>query len=182
MGTPTEKVLLLAKFEFAESGKVLACPQGHGPVKVKGKGDRYTASFELEGCQNCPRRNECPVVPGKRHFYLRYDRKAVRLAKRRAQEETPEFRDRYRFRAGIEGTISAYDARTGVKQLRVRGLEAVRFCATLKATGINIFRAAVVQRALTEAPETLAGENPGLGHAILFFKELLGTIRSSFYE
>ena len=176
MGTPTEKVLLLAKFEFAESGKVLACPQGHGPVKVKGKGDRYTASFELEGCQNCPRRNECPVVPGKRHFYLRYDRKAVRLAKRRAQEETPEFRDRYRFRAGIEGTISAYDARTGVKQLRVRGLEAVRFCATLKATGINIFRAAVVQRALTEAPETLAGENPGLGHAILFFKELWGTL------
>jgi hypothetical protein len=38
------------------------------------------------------------------------------------------------FRAGIEGTISAYDARTGVKWLRVRGFEAVRFCATLKAT------------------------------------------------
>ncbi len=176
MGSPTEKVLLLAKFEFAESGKVSACPQGHGPVKVKCKGDRYTASFDLEGCQNCPRRNECPVVPGKRHFYLRYDRKAVRLAKRRAHEETPEFRDRYRFRAGIEGTISAYDARTGVKRLRVRGLEAVRFCATLKATGVNIFRAAVVRKALTEAPETLAGENPGLCHAILFFKELWGTL------
>jgi hypothetical protein len=176
MGSPTEKVLLLAKFEFAESGKVLACPQGHGPVKVKCKGDRYTASFDLEDCQNCPRRNECPVVPGKRHFYLRYDRKAVRLAKRRAHEETPEFRDRYRFRAGIEGTISAYDARTGVKQLRVRGLEAVRFCATLKATGINIFRATVVRRALMEAPEALAGENPGLCHAILFFKELCGTL------
>ena len=172
MGSPTEKVLLLAKFEFAESGKVLACPQGHGPVKVKCKGDRYTASFDLEGCQNCPRRNECPVVPGKRHFYLRYDRKAVRLAKRRAHEETPEFRDRYRFRAGIEGTISAYDARTGVKQLRVRGLEAVRFCATLKATGVNIFRAAVVRKALMEAPDALAGENPGLCHVIFFFKEL----------
>jgi len=176
MGSPTEKVLLLAKFEFAESGKVLACPQGHGPVKVKCKGDRYTASFDLEGCQNCPRRNECPVVPGKRHFYLRYDRKAVRLAKRRAHEETPEFRDRYRFRAGIEGTISAYDARTGVKQLRVRGLEAVRFCATLKATGVNIFRAAVVRKALMEAPDALAGENPGLCHAIFFFKELCGIL------
>ena len=176
MGSPAEKVLLLTEFEFAESGKVLACPQGHGPVKVKCKGDRYTASFGLEGCQNCPRRNECPVVPGKRHFYLRYDRKAVRLAKRRAYEKTPEFRDRYRFRAGVEGTISAYNARTGVKQLRVRGLEAVRFCATLKATGVNILRAAVVRKALMEAPETLAGENHGLCHAILFFKELCGTL------
>src|SRR4030043_1289033 len=171
MGTPTEKVLLLVEFEFAENGKVLQCPRGQAPVKVKCKGNRYTASFVLEECQDCPRREECPVVPGKRHFYLRYDRKAVRLAQRRAREETPEFRDRYRFRAGIEGTISPYAARTGVNGPRGRGLEAVRFCATLKATGVNIFRATAVRRALMEAPEAFVGENPGLGHAIFFFKE-----------
>ena len=176
MGTPTEKVLLLADFEFAESGKVLQCPQGHAPVKVKGKKNRYTAAFDSESCLNCPRRRECPVVPGKKHFYLRYDLKAVRLAERRVREETPEFRDRYRFRAGIEGTISAYEARTGVKQLRVRGFEAVRFCAILKATGVNIFRAAVVRRALMEAPETFGGEKPGLCHAIFIFKERCGTL------
>src|SRR4030043_199438 len=175
MGTPTEKVLLLTEFGFAESGKVLQCPQGHAPVKVKGKKKRYTAAFASESCLNCPRRSGCPVVSGKKHFYLRYDRKAVRLAQRRAREETPQFRDQYRFRAGIEGTISAYDARTGVKQLPVRGLEAVRFCATLKATGVNIFRAALVRKALMEVPETLAGENPGLCHAILFFKERWAT-------
>jgi hypothetical protein len=177
MGTPTEKVLLLSAFAFAESGKVLECPQGHAPVKVKCRGDRYTASFDLGGCENCPRRSACPAVPGKRHFYLRYDRKAVRLARRRAREGTSEFRDRYRFRAGIEGTISAYEARTGVKHLRVRGFEAVRFCATLKATGINIFRASAVRRELLQGAEALAGEIPGLGHAILFFKELWGAIR-----
>lgn len=176
MGTPTEKVLLLADFEFAESGKVLQCPQGHAPVKVKGKKNRYTAAFDSESCLHCPRRRECPVVPGKKHFYLRYDLKAVRLAERRVREETPEFRDRYRFRAGIEGTISAYEARTGVKQLRVRGFEAVRFCAILKATGVNIFRAAVVRRALMEAPETFGGEKPGLCHAIFIFKERCGTL------
>ncbi len=117
-----------------------------------------------------PSGNECPVVPGKRRFYLRYDRKAVRLAKRRAQEETAEFRDRYRFRAGMEGTISAYAARTGVTQLRVRGLEAVRFCATLKATGVNIFRAALVRKALMEAPETLAEKNLAYVTLISFSK------------
>ncbi len=178
MGAPTEKVLLLADFEFADSGKVLQCPQGHAPVKVKCRGGRFTGSFDLEGCENCPRHRACPVVPGKKHFYLRYDRKAVRLAQRRAREETSEFRDRYRFRAGIEGTISAYEARTGVKQLRVRGFEAVRFCAILKATGVNIFRAAVVRRDLLQAAGALAGENAGLSCAILFFKELWAAIRA----
>jgi hypothetical protein len=180
MGTATEKVLLLSAFEFAESGKVLQCPQGHAPVKVKCRGDRYTASFDVGGCENCPQRQACPAVWGKRHFYLRYDRKAVRLACRRAREGTLEFRDRYRFRAGIEGTLSAYEARTGVKRLRVRGLEAVRYCATLKATGVNIFRASAVRRELLQRAGALAGEIPGLNHAILFFKELFGAIRGMF--
>jgi hypothetical protein len=171
-----DKVLLLAEFEFAESGKVVECPEGQPPVKVKCRGDRYTAAFEVEGCQNCPRREECPILPGKRHFYLRYDRKAVRLAERRAREQTPEFRDRYRYRAGVEGTISAYEARTGVKQLRVRGLEAVRFCATLKATGVNLFRATMVRRALLLGSEATVGENPGLCCVIFFFKELGGVL------
>ena len=41
MGTPTEKVRLLTEFEFAESGKVLQCPQGHAPVKVKGEKESF---------------------------------------------------------------------------------------------------------------------------------------------
>ena len=59
----------------------------------------------------------------------------------------------------------------------MRGFEAVRFCATLKATGVNIFRASAVRRELLQGAEALAGEIPGLGHAILFFKELWGTIQ-----
>ena len=51
----------------------------------------------------------------------------------------------------------------------------MRFCATLKATGVNIFRTPVVRKASLEAPEALAGEKPGLGYAIFFFKELGGT-------
>jgi hypothetical protein len=48
--------------------------------------------------------------------------------------------------------MSEYDRRTGVKQLRVRGLKAVKFCATLKALGVNIFRAAAI-RAVIMMPE-----------------------------
>ncbi|MFH1975268.1 MAG: transposase, partial [Pseudomonadota bacterium] len=60
---------------------------------------------------------------------------------------TDEFKDRYRWRAGIEGAISEYDRRTGVKRLRVRGLKAVGYCAVLKALGVNIFRAAAFRMA-----------------------------------
>jgi hypothetical protein len=176
MGNPTDKVQMLNNFTFAESGKVQECPQGHAPVKVKGKGNRFTASFELEHCQSCPHRATCPVMPGKKHYYLRYDRKAVRMAQRRAREQTPEFQDRYRFRAGIEGTNSAYDARTGVKHLRVRGYKAVRFSATLKATGINIFRAAEVRKAKLRLLEAVLGNTLGLHRVISVFKELLDTL------
>ena len=50
----------------------------------------------------------------------------MRLAIRRAYEQTEEFKDRYRWRSGVEAAMSEYDRRTGVKHLRVRGLKAVR--------------------------------------------------------
>jgi len=64
----------------------------------------------------------------------------MRIARRRIYEQSDEFKDRYRWRAGVEATVSEYDRRTGVKHLRVRRLKAVKFCATLKALGVNIFR------------------------------------------
>ena len=69
----------------------------------------------------------------------------MRIAKRRVHEQSDKFKDRYWWRAGVEATMSEYDRRTGVKHLRVRGLNAVKLCATLKALGVNIFRAAAVR-------------------------------------
>lgn len=131
----------LADFTFSEKGRAIACPQSHAPLKTKHKKDRHSAAFDPQICEHCPDRSECPVKPGRNGHYLRYSDKELRLARRRAHEKTPEFRDRYRFRAGVEATMSEYDRKTGVKRLRVRGLEAVRYRATLKAAGLNIFRA-----------------------------------------
>jgi uncharacterized protein len=49
------------------------------------------------------------VKPGKKHHYLRYEDKTMRIATRRAKEQSPEFKDKYRWRAGIEATMSEYD-------------------------------------------------------------------------
>jgi len=95
----------------------------------------------------------------------------MRIAKRRAYEQTEEFKDRYRWRAGIEATMSEIARKTGVKQLRVRGLKAVRFCATLKAIGVNIFRATAARMAQNLDKSDHGECNFGLNHAIFVIKE-----------
>jgi hypothetical protein len=95
----------------------------------------------------------------------------MRLAKRRAYEQTEEFKDRYRWRSGSEATMSEYDRKTGVKHLRVRGLKAVRFCATLKAVGVNIFRATAVRKAMNNGRTAYVGVLSAQIHAIYIVKE-----------
>lgn len=56
-------------------------------------------------------------------------------------ENTPAFEETYRYRAGVEATMSEFDCRTGVKHFRVRGMKAVTFAAVMKAIGLNILRA-----------------------------------------
>ena len=102
-----------------------------------------TVRFSQKHCSECQHREYCPVTPLKKgDFSLRYNEKHVRLALRRANEETPEFRNKYRWRAGIEATESHLKSDCGAGRLRVRGLPQVRFAVTLKALGLNIFRSA----------------------------------------
>ena len=67
-----------------------------------------------------------------------------RLAGRRAEQETQEWRDKYRLRSGLEGVHRALDLVTGMKRLRVRGAKAVEVAVTLKVTGWNIRAAAQI--------------------------------------
>jgi len=132
MGKTPEDSLTLADFELAECGEIARCPAGQTPRQTKHKEDRHTVVFNSEHCLSCPKSAGCPVKQEVRHHYLRDTDKRLRLAKRRRAEQQPEFRERYRYRAGIEAAMSYYDRNTGVKRLRVRELPAVRYCATLK--------------------------------------------------
>ena len=143
----------LTGFAFNDDGYVIACPAGHEPMRVryKKKTDRFSAAFSQEHCQGCPHSGQCKLRPGKNKFLLHYSRKQYRLSARRDYEQTEAFAEAYRWRAGVEATMSEFDRRTGVKKLRVRGKPAVRFAATMKATGLNILRAATVRKARRKA-------------------------------
>ena len=170
-GTKEKDRITLSDFDLNEQGEVVSCPQGHMPVTTKKKKTRHTGAFDSPHCIACPVQEACPVQKGKRYHYLRYTDKEMRLAQRRAYEKTDAFKDRYRWRSGIEATMSEYDRKTGVKHLRVRGLKAVRFCATLKAVAVNIFRATAVRKALNGDRAAPGRVLPALMYAFYVVKE-----------
>jgi hypothetical protein len=94
-------------------------------------------------CSRCAYVEECPVTRHGEGYRLEHTAKQRRLAGRRREEATEAFRDRYRVRAGIEGTNSGLKRRTGLGQLRVRGRPAVFNAIYLKIAGWNILRASV---------------------------------------
>lgn len=141
LGTQSQPISL-TDFAFSASDEITACPAGKKPLRTKiGKNGGKSVQFDKAVCDFCPRQSDCPVKRVKQSATISYDAKALRLARRRAQEKTEEFRELYRFRAGAEGTMSDLDRMTGIKHLRVRGMTQVRLAAKLKATGLNILRA-----------------------------------------
>lgn len=164
----------LSQFNFDQKARVTSCPQGHVPEKVKHKKkkDRFSACFNMESCGGCPHVESCPVKRGKKYYYLRYKSKEYRLARRRAMESTDDFIDAYRWRAGVEATMNEYNTLTGVKRLRVRGSKAVRYCATLKAAGLNLLRAARVRSARIHAERARNGSASPFSSPFSIIKEL----------
>lgn len=142
---PTESPAIgLKEFEFDDDTDfVTCCPEGYKPQTVKRtRKQNISAGFNKETCSVCPRCDKCPVKSGKKAAYLRYNDKHVRLARRRAYEETKEFLDKHRWRAGIEATNSHLKSDVGAGRLRVRGMTNVRFAIVLKTLGLNIIRCA----------------------------------------
>ena len=141
--TPASEISL-SDFEYDENTNfITGCPEGYEPKDVcRTRKNRIRARFNKKTCCACPHLKNCPIKLGKKTAFLRYDDKTLRLAQRRVYEQTKEFKDRFRWRAGIEGTNSHLKSDVGAGRLRVRGMVSVRFTVTLKALGLNIMRCA----------------------------------------
>lgn len=180
MGTGNHKGLSLADFTLNTQGNIISCPEGHAPKGVKHKKGNHNAAFQGAVCRSCLLYEECPTKEGKKAFYLRYKEKDIRLARRRQYEQSPEFGEKYRFRAGVEATMSEYDRRTGVKHLRVRGLKAVTFAAVLKALGLNLFRAAAFIKRRNGGRKPFDTEDYANSPVLEYFKEQIVLLLSVF--
>jgi len=137
----------LGDFHFHENKFIDTCPKGEHPRLTKKNKNSFSCGFDKSICEQCSSFKDCPAKRGKKFYYIRYKDKDLRLINRKNREQTYEFIDAYRWRAGVEATMSQFDRRTGAKHLRVRGFKAVRFSIILKAAGINLLRAVAARKA-----------------------------------
>ena len=147
--------LTLEDFVLDVSGLVLCCPNNIEPISTSTAKARLQARFDLSDCRRCVDVLRCPVQADKqanKHggSFARFQYTPVRVAnrKRRLYEQSKAFLDIYRWRAGIEATMSRLKHQMNMANLRVRGLPAMRYVVHLRARGLNIHRCARVEQGI----------------------------------
>jgi IS5 family transposase len=176
-----ESTTALADFTFSNTDQIITCPEQQVPIKTKnGKQGGTTAYFDKSVCDKCHRQSECPVKRDKKSCSISYDAKSLRLSRRRKREREEAFTEKYRYRSGIEGTMSDLDRMTGLKHLRVRGMPQVKLAATLKATGLNIRRSTTFKNRLKWRKKKEVGPNPSEDGVLAAIKERLSRIYGYF--
>lgn len=138
-----ESPVTLDDFEFDEAGeRVVRCPAGESPVEHRPtRGQKATlACFDGMKCEECFLRDVCPAEPRGQQRAVRFTSADVAVAQRRAEQETPEFKERYKLRSGIEATNSELKRRHGFSKPRVRRRPRVALSVRLKVLGMNIKR------------------------------------------
>jgi hypothetical protein len=133
--------LPLVRFEFDERGeRVLKCPAGYGADRHVETKTGMAAHFAMSKCRRCPLRAECPTEKRLGKRVLRFDRGDVAVARRRAEQDTPEWKERHKLRSGIEATNSELKRDHGMDKLRVRGRPRVELAVRLKVLAMNVKR------------------------------------------
>ena len=141
---PAENVKTLADFkvDIKDENKPVLCPAGHAPESAERKENgSINATYSKLHCAKCPFRKSCPTKRNPNG--TRTIRTSIRehvLAKRRAYEQTEEFRKKYAERSGIEATNSELKRGHGMGLLRVRGGARVKLSVYFKALGCNVKR------------------------------------------
>lgn len=139
--------LTLEDFVLDEKGLVVLCPNGVKPVSTSAATVKLQVRFDLSICRQCPYRERCPVQAAKRDGqFARFQYTPERAAnqKRRLYERSEAFLEIYRWRAGIEATMSRLKYQMKLASLRIRGMSNMRYVVHLRALGLNIRRCAAV--------------------------------------
>jgi len=137
----------LSRFFIDWEEKRVICPAGqssqrwHERHNAENK-DIIVVRMDAAGCQACKRREQC--TQGKtegRTLTFRPQAQYTALQEARTRQESPEFKERYKRRAGIEGTISQGTRSFELRQTRYVGLAKTHLQHVLIAVAMNLTRA-----------------------------------------
>jgi hypothetical protein len=155
-GSPPDlEKMQLSDFEISADGlKVLACIKDQKPLTCEVTDDgQVVAIFSPSSCSQCEFLSVCRVKRYQGNYRLKYELADMATSKRREQQETAHFKERYKIRSGIEATISEANRLTGLKRSWTRGKNRVSMSVFFKALAINIKR--FIQYAMGKAKDVL---------------------------
>jgi transposase len=125
----------------------VTCPQGAvsskwAPLRQGRDGkEAISVRFAAATCRGCPARDKCTTAKWTgRQLYLRPREIHEAVAAARAGQDTRQWKDRYKIRAGVEGTMAQASHVTGIRRARYTGLPKTRLEHLAAATAINVIR------------------------------------------
>jgi transposase len=135
-----------ADFTIDWDHQQVICPQGqrsrswHPCTQDRRPG--IVIRFALTTCRPCPARERCTSATRRHGRQLTLNPRPVHdaLTAARAEQTSPQWRERYKIRAGIEGTIAQAAHTTGIRHARYTGLAKTRLEHALAATAVNLIR------------------------------------------
>ena len=122
------------------------CPQGTvsgkwAPMRQRDGKEAISVRFPAAACRDCPVRDKCTTAKWTgRQLFLRPREIHEAVAAARAGEGTQDWKDRYKARAGVEGTMHQASHVTGIRRARYLGLDKTRLEHLAAATAINVIR------------------------------------------
>ncbi len=123
----------------------VTCPQGQRssswtPCTQHGR-DAIVVRFPTPACAPCPVRDRCTTATHRgRQLTLNPRPVHEALTAARVEQTSDAWRERYKARAGVEGTIAQATHVTGVRHARYTGLAKTRLEHLLAATAVNLIR------------------------------------------
>ena len=136
----------IASFTADFGRQQVTCPRGAVSSRwapfTRGDGVQLiNVQFPAPVCRGCPDRGKCTTaVRTGRQLTLRPREIHEAVTAARAAQDTPAFKDRYRARAGAEGTMAQATHVTGIRRARYLGLDKTRLEHLAAATAINCIR------------------------------------------
>ncbi|MGI8500843.1 MAG: transposase [Hassallia sp.] len=109
--------------------------------------------FDRKTCEKCPVRNNCTSAKtAPRKLKLRPREEYDALKQRRSEQVSPEFKQKYTRRAGVEGTISQAVCKFNLRQARYCGLVKTHLQHVATACAINLSRFFAWSKHVNKAP------------------------------
>jgi transposase len=141
----TEGAFDIVCFQIDFEAQTVICPQGHTTthwverLDVRGK-PSIQVRFPPPVCRDCPVRERCTTSKRGRQLSFIPEPGFSALRAARQREQTEPFKEAYKRRAGVEGTISQAVGVLGMRRTRYRGIGKVHLQHLMTAAAMNLMR------------------------------------------